>query len=149
MMNAVLNLYPEVDIVVKAAAVADYRPAEFAADKIKKTGRPAALSLVPTEDILARLGSGKQHQILVGFTAETRDLLTSAREKMERKHLDLIVANDVSQGVFGEDVSTVHILKSSGEIVTIENRTKLEIAHRILDLAVHARGVRASGSPSH
>jgi phosphopantothenoylcysteine decarboxylase/phosphopantothenate--cysteine ligase len=149
MKNAVLNLYPEVDIVVKAAAVADYRPAERAADKIKKTGRPASISLLPTEDILARLGSSKNHQILVGFAAETRDLLTSAREKMERKNLDLIVANDVSLGAFGEDVSTVHILRPSGEIVTIENRTKLEIAHRILDLALHARVARASGSPTH
>jgi len=149
MKNAVLNLYPEVDIVIKAAAVADYRPAEFASDKIKKSGRPATLSLAPTEDILARLGAGKRHQILVGFTAETRELLTSAREKLVRKNLDLIVANDVGHGVFGEDRSTVHILSLSGETVTIENRTKLEIAHRILDLALHARSVRLSRSASH
>jgi phosphopantothenoylcysteine decarboxylase/phosphopantothenate--cysteine ligase len=135
MLQAVLEFYPQSDLVLKAAAVADYRPAEYAARKLKKTGEAAVLPLTPTQDILALLGAEKKHQILVGFTAETEDLIARARGKMARKNLDLMVANDVSQGVFGADSSTVHILSPGGETVTIENRSKIEIAHRILDLA--------------
>ncbi len=149
MKNAVLGFYPEMDIVIKAAAVADYRPAEYAGDKIKKSGQTTTLSLVPTDDILAQLGASKVNQVLVGFTAETRDLLASAREKMTRKNLDLMVANDVSNGVFGADSSTVHILSPSGETVTIENCSKLEIAHRILDLALRVQQRRNTGSSSN
>ena len=148
MHTAVWRLFPQVDMVIKAAAVADFRPAERAPEKIKKSGEAATLSLVPTEDILARLGATKKHQILVGFSAETADLLEHARRKMARKNLDLMVANDISAGIFGSDTSTVHILGPSGDIVTLENRPKLEIAHRILDLALRVRATRA-GSTSH
>lgn len=143
MKTAVLDLYPHMDIVLKAAAVADYRPAEYAPEKLKKSGQAVALSLVPTDDILARLGATKKNQVLVGFTAETQDLLARAREKMVRKNLDMMVANDVSSGVFGADTATVHVLSSCGNTVTIQNRSKLEIAHRILDLALRVRHVRA------
>lgn len=148
MSTVVWKLFPQVDMVIKAAAVADFRPARRARGKIKKSGEVATLSLVPTEDILARLGAAKKHQILVGFSAETADLLEHARRKMARKHLDLMVANDVSAGIFGSDMSTVHILGPSGDIVTLEDRPKLEIAHRILDLALRVRATRA-GSASH
>jgi phosphopantothenoylcysteine decarboxylase / phosphopantothenate---cysteine ligase len=148
MKSAVLEQYPQMDIVIKAAAVADYRPAERALEKIKKNDLPAILPLVPTEDILAQLGASKKNQILVGFTAETRDLLTRAREKMARKNLDLMVANDVSSGVFGADSATVHILSPSGETATVADCSKLEIAHRILDLALRARQIRILGSTS-
>ncbi len=144
MKNAVLSLFPQMDIVVKAAAVADYRPESYAAGKIKKSAQPENLSLVPTPDILALLGAAKKSQILIGFSAETQDLLAHAREKMARKNLDLMVANDVSSGVFGADTATVHILRPSGEIVTIENGTKLAIAHRILDLALQVESLRNS-----
>lgn len=149
MKNAVLELYPQMDIVIKAAAVADYRPAAYAPDKIKKSAQPASLSLVPTDDILAQLGAAKKNQVLVGFTAESRDLLKRAREKMARKNLDLIVANDVSSGVFGSDSATVHILLPTGETVTVENCSKLEIAHRILDLTLQVQKLRNTGSASH
>jgi phosphopantothenoylcysteine decarboxylase/phosphopantothenate--cysteine ligase len=148
MHTVVWQLFPQMDMVIKAAAVADFRPAEGSREKIKKSGKPVTLSLVPTEDILARLGAAKKRQILVGFSAETADLLEHARRKMARKNLDLIVANDVSAGIFGSDTSTVHILGPSGDIVTLENRPKLEIAHRILDLAMRVRVTRA-GSASH
>ena len=148
MHAAVWRLFPHVDMVIKAAAVADFRPAERAPEKIKKSGQATTLWLVPTEDILARLGAAKRHQILVGFSAETADLLAHAREKMARKNLDLMVANDVSAGVFGSDSSTVHILGPAGEMETLENRPKLEIAHRILDLALRVRALRA-GPASH
>lgn len=141
MKNAVLSLYAETDIVVKAAAVADYRPAGCAPDKLKKSGRAEKLDLVPTEDILARLGACKKNQVLVGFTAESRELMASAREKLVRKNLDLIVANDISSGVLGADSATVHILDGAGETETLENRSKTEIGHHILDraLQVHRR----------
>ncbi len=148
MKIAVLQQFPDVDIVIKAAAVADYRPASLAEHKIKKTGQAATLSLVPTEDILAQLGAAKKDQVLVGFTAETRDLLRQAREKLARKNLDLIVANDVNSGVFGADSATVHVLSPAGETITIENRSKVEIAHKILDLALQIRESRAAGTTS-
>jgi phosphopantothenoylcysteine decarboxylase / phosphopantothenate---cysteine ligase len=146
MHSAVWNLFPQMDIVIKAAAVADFRPVERAPEKIKKSGAAATLLLVPTEDILAQLGAAKRQQVLVGFSAETADLLDHARGKMSRKNLDLMVANDVSSGVFGSETSTVHILQPCGETVTMENRPKLEIAHRILDLALHARVARTESA---
>lgn len=148
MRSAVLQNYAQADIVIKAAAVADYRPAELASEKIKKQTAPTSLSLVPTDDILAELGAAKKHQILVGFTAETRDLIARAREKMVRKNLDLMIANDVSSGVFGADSATVHILAPRGEVVTIRDLSKLEIAHRILDLALRAQESRGIGTTS-
>lgn len=146
MKKAVFEFYPESDIVIKAAAVADYRPSELAGDKIKKTGQPAILSLVPTDDILAQLGARKQKQVLIGFTAETQNLLESAREKMARKNLDMIVANDISSGVLGADSATVHVLSPGGDALRIENCSKLEIAHRILDLALRVQSLRNAGS---
>jgi phosphopantothenoylcysteine decarboxylase / phosphopantothenate---cysteine ligase len=144
MKDAVLRLYPEMDIVVKAAAVTDYRPAQFKASKPKKGETPAALPLAQTEDILALLGTAKDHQLLIGFAAETQDLMANAREKMLRKNLDLIVANDVSRGVFGQDTATVHILTGTGDVVTLDQESKLSIAHRLLDMALTALENRKS-----
>jgi len=142
MKEAVLRHYPEMDIVVMAAAVADHRPAEYAAQKIKKDGRPAVLSLLPTEDILLSLGKAKKQQVLVGFAAETEELMDHARGKMARKNLDLIVANDASSGVFGSDSATVYILSPDGEAVTMRNATKIQIAERVLDFAQEAHALR-------
>jgi phosphopantothenoylcysteine decarboxylase/phosphopantothenate--cysteine ligase len=139
MKDVVLRLYPTMDIVVKAAAVSDYRPAEVAAQKIKKNKSGMNLHLERTEDILELLGKGKKDQILVGFAAETENLLDSARKKLNRKHLDFLVANDVSQGVFGADSSTVHILSRTGETITLKDQSKLSIADKILDLALSLR----------
>lgn len=136
MLSEVLKLYPAMDIVVKAAAVADYRPVETAAQKIKKRDGDTELRLTRTKDILETLGNQKKGQVLVGFAAETEHLLDAAGEKLRRKNLDLLVANDVSSGVFGADSSTVHILKRSGGTVVIENESKAKIAGRLLDLAV-------------
>jgi phosphopantothenoylcysteine decarboxylase / phosphopantothenate---cysteine ligase len=144
MKDALLRLYPEMDIVVKAAAVTDYRPAQFHTNKVKKNDTLTSLPLAPTEDILAALGKAKDHQILIGFAAETQDLMTNAREKMLRKNLDLIVANDVSSGVFGEDTATVHILTGTGDVVTLNQESKLSIAHRLLDMALTALENRKS-----
>lgn len=148
MRSAVLELFPAMDIVIKAAAVADYRPAQYASEKIKKSGKPESLRLIPTEDILAQLGAARKDQVLVGFTAESCDLLARAREKMKRKHLDLMVANDISSGVLGADSATVHILDAGGELETVPNSPKLDIAHRILNRALQVRRMRTGGTSS-
>jgi phosphopantothenoylcysteine decarboxylase/phosphopantothenate--cysteine ligase len=135
MRDAVLKLFPEMDVVVKAAAVADYRPIETSLQKIKKRNAALTLHLAQTEDILDLLGKQKKKQILIGFAAETEHLLESAREKLKRKNLDLLVANDVTSGVFGSDTATVHILNRSGETITLQEQSKRVIAGRILDLA--------------
>jgi phosphopantothenoylcysteine decarboxylase/phosphopantothenate--cysteine ligase len=123
------------DVVVKAAAVADYRPLETSVQKIKKRSTAKTLRLIRTDDILDLLGKEKKGQILIGFAAETESLLGSAREKLKRKNLDMLVANDVSSGVFGADAATVHIMNRSGEIMTLQECSKREIAGKILDLA--------------
>ena len=142
MQEAVLRRYPSADIVVKAAAVSDYRPASPAARKIKRGAGPTTLDLVPNEDILALLGSRKRGQILIGFAAETGNVVDSAREKMARKNLDLIVANDVSEGVFGRDAATVHIIGASGRDEILLEQPKSVIADRILDIAGEMVGAR-------
>lgn len=139
MRDAVLRLYPDMDIVVKAAAVADYRPMEIAPQKIKKSTEERVLHLTRTEDILETLGKQKKSQVLVGFAAETANLLEAARDKLARKNLDLLVANDVSHGIFGSDSSTVHILNRNGETISIDGQSKLSIAGKILDLALAIR----------
>ena len=140
MKDAVLSLYDDTDIVIKAAAVADYRPIAAAAQKIKKGGAERTLALERTDDILAILGERKKKQFLAGFAAETENVLESAREKLRGKNLDMIVANDVSHGVFGEDSSTVHFIVPDGEPVTLQVLPKTEIAEKLLDFILKTRG---------
>jgi len=139
MKDAVLELYPKMDIVVKAAAVADYRPAELAPQKIKKGSTAMQLSLTRTDDILELLGKQKKNQILVGFAAETEHLLEAAKQKLNRKNLDLLVANDVSKGVFGSDSSSVVVLSRTGETVTLQEKSKHAIAGKLLDMALSVK----------
>jgi phosphopantothenoylcysteine decarboxylase/phosphopantothenate--cysteine ligase len=143
MKEAVVRLYADMDVVVKAAAVADYRPVETASQKLKKTPEGRTIQLVPTEDILALLGRQKTHQVLIGFAAETQDLALHARDKMKRKNLDFVVANDVTNGVFGEDRSSVQIFSPDAEPVCLQDVPKSAIAHRVLDLALAARSARS------
>ncbi len=144
MTQAALQLYPVMDIVVKAAAVADYRPARRAQQKIKKGSDEMSLLLVPTKDILGLLGTRKGNQVLVGFAAETENLLDHAREKLRRKNLDLIVANDINSRVFGADCATVNIIAAEGEITTLQDQPKTAIANRILDMALQLRASRGT-----
>ncbi len=148
MKGAVLKLYPDMDVVIKAAAVADYRPVKKAVQKLKKKKEEVGLHLVPTDDILEVLGKQKRGQILIGFAAETERLLEAARDKMKRKNLDFLVANDVSSGVFGADTSTVHILKPSGKAEILKDQTKQTIADRILDIIVESRRSKITGRRS-
>ena len=139
MQESVLKLYPDMDIVVKAAAVSDYRAVETSPQKIKKGKDEMLLRLARNDDILEQLGKEKKTQVLVGFAAETERLLESAQDKMIRKNLDLLVANDVSAGVFGSDSSTAHLLTRDGGIVTLKDQPKFAIAGKLLDMAQQIR----------
>ena len=134
MYQAVMDLYPEMDAVVKAAAVSDYRPGTYQNQKIKKGGG-LVLELEKTKDILAELGNRKKSQVLVGFAAETQDLVQNATNKLIQKNLDLLVANDVTQSGagFGTDTNIVKLLYPDGRVESLPIMDKLEISHRIWD----------------
>jgi len=118
-----------------AAAVSDYCPIAFSAQKMKKTSDRVELEMVQTPDILKELGKRKENQILVGFAAETEDLTANARKKLEDKNLDLIIANDVSlaHAGFRSDTNIVKILYRSGEIVELPCMDKEILAGHIWD----------------
>jgi phosphopantothenoylcysteine decarboxylase / phosphopantothenate---cysteine ligase len=136
MRAATLAHLPEATVVIKAAAVADYRPAQRAGSKIKK-GTAGALTLLleKNPDILAELGAKKGGQVLVGFAAETADLVEHARRKLQEKQLDLIVANDVTMPGAGFEVDTniVRLLYADGRSEELPQMSKEELAHRLLD----------------
>lgn len=133
MYTAVLGLYPEIDVVVKAAAVADYRPASAKETKIKKDG-DMALSLVRTPDILAELGKCKQNQVLVGFAAETDNLRENALAKLLSKNLELIVANDLTEAGagFNADTNVVKLYFKDGREKLLPRMPKLAVAREII-----------------
>ncbi|MDR3592385.1 MAG: bifunctional phosphopantothenoylcysteine decarboxylase/phosphopantothenate--cysteine ligase CoaBC [Negativicutes bacterium] len=135
MRQAVLGEFGDCDIVIKAAAVADYRPSEKSEHKIKKTGDTLTVVLEKTPDILAELGRLKTSQLLVGFAAETRELIASAREKLTRKNLDMIVANDITLpgAGFNCDTNIAKLVYSDGRIEELPKQTKTELAELILD----------------
>lgn len=135
MAEAVLERFEAVDVVIKAAAVADFRPASPAARKIKKHGAAPAVELEPTIDILAELGERKTAQLLVGFAAETNDHLGHARKKLDAKRLDLIIMNDVSRRDIGFDVdhNEAWLIDADGGEQHLERRTKTELAAAICD----------------
>src|SRR5271165_497750 len=139
MLAAVLKLLPESTIVIKTAAVADFRPKTEAGQKIKRKG-PMTLELEPTADILAELWKRKTSQIIIGFAAETNDVLENARKKLASKSIDAIVVNDVSrEGVgFDSDRNAVTII-SQDEVIEIPETSKLEVAQRVLDQIVKLR----------
>jgi phosphopantothenoylcysteine decarboxylase / phosphopantothenate---cysteine ligase len=115
--------------------VADYRPQQAAEHKIKKLNSHMTIELEKNPDILWELGQKKQHQILVGFAAETQSLLENAREKLERKNLDMLVANDVTiaGAGFNTETNIVKLLLSDGAIEELPLLTKKEVAEIILD----------------
>jgi len=142
MEQAVLSRSEGADVVVMAAAVADFRPVRAAASKIKKSGGLPNVELEPTADILAELGAHRRPgQVLVGFAAETDDLRVNAAEKLQRKGIDLIVANDVSEpGVgFEHDTNAVVILGADGSTLEVPLADKRAIARSILDAISNTR----------
>src|SRR5213596_507818 len=142
MRAVVLKLLPESTVVIKTAAVADYRPKAAAEQKIKRKG-PITLELEPTADILAELARHKSSQIIVGFAAETENVLENARKKLASKSLDAIVVNDVSRkGVgFDSDRNAVTII-THDSVVEVPETTKWEVAQRVLDEIVRLRDRR-------
>ena len=142
MLNAVNACAPQSDVVVMTAAVADFRPVQSAAGKIKKDQGIPQIVLEPTPDILAALGANKPvGQTLVGFAAETSDLVDNARGKLQRKNLDLIIANDVAApGVgFGHDTNAVTILAADGTTTEVGLVDKHSIATAVLDSVARMR----------
>ena len=138
MREAVLADFDDADIIIKAAAVADYRPKTVAANKIKKTDDDFVIELERNPDILKELGSLKKpNQVLVGFAAETQNLLQYAQSKLEKKNLDFIVANDVSKpgAGFQGDTNIIKILSRDGSIEELPLMTKRELSAIIMDRA--------------
>lgn len=136
MYDACMKVYPNMDIVIKAAAVADYHPHKVAKQKIKKEeDDKVSLSLDKNPDILYEMGQRKDKQILVGFAAETDKVEEYAKKKIVKKHLDLIVANDVTQAGAGFNVDTniVKLIDAKGKVTEFDKMDKIEIAHKILD----------------
>jgi phosphopantothenoylcysteine decarboxylase/phosphopantothenate--cysteine ligase len=145
MQDAVTQAAVSADVVIMAAAVADFRPVLSVEGKIKKHVGVPTITLEPTPDILASLGSVKSSdQVLVGFAAETENLVDNARGKLERKNLDLIVANDVSApGVgFAHDTNAVTILSALGEMKSVPLADKGTIATAVLDSVVKVQSAR-------
>ena len=147
MREAALNLLPQSTVVIKTAAVSDYRPRNTAGQKIKRRG-PMALELEPTSDILAEIGRQKKSQIVVGFAAETENVLENARQKLTAKSLDAIVVNDVSrEGVgFDSDRNAVTII-TLDEVVEVPETTKWEVAQRVLDQVIRLRQRASAAKP--
>lgn len=147
MLEACLESYDKVDIVIKAAAVADYRPRDVADQKIKKkTDDALTVVMDKNPDILKTLGGKKTHQVLVGFAAETQNLLENARDKVVKKNLDMIVANDVTAAGagFNADTNIVKFLFANGEVRSLEQMPKVDVANCILDEALKIRELRQS-----
>jgi phosphopantothenoylcysteine decarboxylase / phosphopantothenate---cysteine ligase len=146
MHAAVLKLLPESTAVIMTAAVADFRPKVAAEQKIKRQSE-MTLELQPTADILAEVARRKTSQVVVGFAAETENVLDNARKKLASKSLDAIVVNDVSrEGIgFDSDRNAVTII-SQGEVIEVPETSKWEVAHRVLDQVVKLRN--RSGVPS-
>ena len=135
MREAVLEHYKECSVIIKAAAVSDYHPKFVSDQKLKKLNAHASLELERNPDIIGEIGSLKGNRVLVGFAAETTDLTANARKKLEEKHLDLIVANDVSRSDsgFATETNKVVIINSRGKVDPLPLMSKEEVANIILE----------------
>jgi len=145
MREAVMGNLRRATIAIKTAAVADYKPKQVANEKLKRKG-PITMELEPTADILAEIARVRQNQVLVGFAAETSNVLEHAKDKLERKQLDMIVANDVSKTAIGfdSDRNAVTILTRDGQAIEVAETTKWEVAHRVLDEVVALKQRKAA-----
>jgi phosphopantothenoylcysteine decarboxylase/phosphopantothenate--cysteine ligase len=149
MRQAVLQHLDDATIIIKAAAVADYYVAEIPKQKLKKTATRLSLELDPTPDILAEIGQRKGDRLLIGFAAETENLISEARRKMASKHCDMLVANQVGRDGVGleSDQNEVEIITRSGRTVHAGPAEKKEIAQIILDQVATLRlSVRTADS---
>lgn len=135
MFEKVLHFFPNVDVVIKAAAVCDFKPESLQENKIKKKGEKYSLVLTQNQDILWELGKQKTIQKLVGFAAETEHLLNNAQGKLHKKNLDMIIANDVKRkdAGFKSDYNEISIIFKDGRIEKLKKDTKENLADYILD----------------
>lgn len=138
MADSVWGRFDKVDVCIMAAAVCDFRPKKAAANKIKKAKFTGLLELEPTPDILAELGRRRKSQLLIGFAAETDNVESHAREKLLRKQLAMIVANDAS--AFDADTNRVAFIMSDGKVERLPEMSKPEVAKTIIDRAVRLAG---------
>ena len=149
MDKAVSKHYKSCSIVIKAAAVSDYRPKKSFQEKVKKTHKTLTLELERNPDILYKMGKNKGSRFLVGFAAETKNLISQAKSKLDRKNLDLIIVNHALQkdGGFGSDSNEVTIIDYEGKVETLPRLEKGELADKILDTikAVKAEKKAAEG----
>lgn len=136
MWQAVMEEMTACDVIIKAAAVADYTPVTVASQKMKKTGDRMRLELRRTRDILEEAGQRKEGRFLVGFAAETEQVAKHAMDKLHRKKLDLVVANDVSRpgAGFDGDTNKVTVFDADGEVVSLPQMSKREVADRLVAL---------------
>lgn len=135
MYEAVLARFEAMDYVVKAAAVADYRPKEVMTEKLKKAEGNLMVEMVRNPDIAYELGQRKTHQVLIGFAAETENVEANALKKLEKKNLDFIVANNVKaeDAGFGTDTNVITIYGKSGSVQAFDKASKAELSHKIWD----------------
>jgi phosphopantothenoylcysteine decarboxylase/phosphopantothenate--cysteine ligase len=141
MFNEILKHYEDCDIVIKAAAVADYKPKDYSNQKIKKGTGELEISFTRDNDILMNLGQKKKNQILVGFAAESENLMENARGKLERKNLDYIVANDITaqDTGFASADNKVTIISKEGKEISLDTMSKRKVAERIFDIILEKR----------
>jgi phosphopantothenoylcysteine decarboxylase/phosphopantothenate--cysteine ligase len=146
MLDAVLAQLPSATVFIGVAAVADYRPSGAATQKLKKTAARLALELEPTTDILATVGSQRGDRIVIGFAAETENVLAEARRKLEVKNCDLIVANQVGQSGTGfeADENEVTLVTRHADPRPLPRAAKLTLSHQILDTLSELRLARHS-----
>lgn len=142
MYDRTLSHYSQQDVVIKCAAVADYTPVTVHANKFKKKNDTWTIELKKTDDILQALGERKEHQILVGFAAETEDLETYAKDKLARKNLDMVVGNDVSKegSGFGSDTNEIIMIKRDGSMKPLPILSKEKAAREILNEVLELMG---------
>ena len=148
MADHVFQQMENADVIIKSAAVSDYRPQKSQAHKIKKGKNELVIRLQLNKDILKALGRKKKHQVLVGFAAETKDLEKNATQKLAEKNLDIIAGNLVgsSDTGFGSDTNTVTLFFKDGTRESLPTMEKLEIAHILLDRII-AKGLSAKAAP--
>ena len=141
MRDKVLSLYDNSDIVIKSAAVADYKPKEYSNQKIKKGEGYLVIELVRDNEILKELGDKKKNQILVGFAAESQNVVENAKKKIEKKNLDYIVANDITSKDtgFASSDNKVIIITKEGEEFALEKMSKRKVARNLFDIILEKR----------
>lgn len=136
MFNAVKSEYESSDIVIKSAAVSDYKIKNYSQEKIKKGDGDLVLEFTRDADILKYLGDHKTHQVLVGFAAESNDVVENAHKKLEKKNLDYIVANNITEkdAGFGSDTNKVTIIKRDGTLRSLESMSKRAVSHELFNM---------------